>query len=469
MRALLIQAGMPPVRRPYDVVEKGQIMMPLGLGYLAAILRGKGVEVKLKDYLAEEFNNANVTALINNFQPDFVGISTFTATYNQGLKIARMVKSVKSLPVVMGGLHVTFLPEEALKDNAIDFVIRGEGEETLSELIDCLEGRRTISAIRGLSFKDNGKIVHNPARQEIEDLEILPYPDWAIFDKRLYASPFTGEINAPIIFGRGCPYGCSFCSVGRKKRRERKAGSVVDEFKRMKERFGYVNFIVTDDIHLKDGEFRKIMELLAAENLGIKWKMTNRLDNIDRSLLPLMKKAGCQAIGYGLESPQRSTLGRINKNITLSSHLEAMQWTREAGINAAASFMFGFPWETKEDIKETIRFSAALPLYSICYNLIAYFPGTGMFDQLLKEGKVGLKDFNWDDFTLHRATFPTASLSREELDDYLEKAYDYFSKNQRRFKKICKKSGRNMAKEGIQLSGHAKPFSGNGKGRFFLL
>jgi len=326
----------------------------------------------------------------------------------------------------MGGPHVSFLPEEALKNTDIDFVIRGEGEETLIELTEYIEKKASISSIPGLSFRDSGKVVHNQEREEIQDLDSLPYPDWTIFEKRFYESPATGEINVPINFGRGCPYKCTYCSTGGRKRRERKASSVVGEFKWVSEKYGSKNFMVTDDVHLIGGEFRKIIELLEKENMDINWKMTNRLDNVDRGLLSRMKKVGCQAIGYGIESPTQSTLKLVRKNISLASQIDVIKWTREAGINVAASFMFGFPWEKREDIKKVIRFSNTLPIYSICYNLVAYFPGTEMFNQLLAEDKVAIKDFNWDDFTLHKATLPTPYLTRNELDSYLEKAYDYF-------------------------------------------
>jgi len=426
MKVLLIQAGMPEKRRPYDVVERGQLMMPIGLAYLGAVVKEKGSEVRLKDYLAQEFNLADIIEEVRSFRPDLIGISSFTSTYNQALKIARHLKGISGASVVMGGLHVSFLPQEALKNKDIDFVIRGEGEETLRELMDFLDGKIPASSVNGLSFKDGNEVIHNEEREEIHDLDSLPCPDWSIFEKRLYESPMTGEINAPINFGRGCPYKCSFCSVGGRKRRERKAEAVIGEFKQDGERYGFKNFIVTDDVHLLNGEFRKIIEMLEKENFGIRWRMTNRIDNVDRNLLFKMKKAGCQAIGYGIESPAETTLEKTHKNISIDSGLEVIRWTREAGISVAASFIFGFPWEKKEDIENTIRFSVTLPLYSICYNLVAYFPGTEMFKQFLDKGKFTLENANWDDFTLHAATFPTDYLSRKELDGYLEKAYDYF-------------------------------------------
>ena len=426
MKILLIQAGMPELRRPYDVVEKGQLMMPAGLGYLGAVLKEKGLDVRVKDYLAEKFDANAFTRYINDLNPCLVGISSYSSTYNQALKIAHCVKNASAIPIVMGGLHVSFLPDEALRNSDVDFVIRGEGEKTLPKLIDFLNHKIAISSIKGLSFKDKNRTVHNEDREDIHDLDSLPYPDWSIFEKKLYESPVTGERNAPINFGRGCPYKCSFCSVGGKKRRERKASLVVSEFKYMLEKYGMKNFIVTDDVHLLEGEFEKIVDILQKENLGISWRMTNRLDNVNRELLFKMKRAGCLAVGYGIESPTQSTLKKIHKNIFLDSHLDAIKWTGDAGISVAASFIFGFPWETKEDIKETIRFSATLPFYSICYNLAAYFPGTEMFKKMVDEQKIDIKDIDWDDFTLHKATLPTPYMSKDELDNYLEKAYDYF-------------------------------------------
>jgi radical SAM superfamily enzyme YgiQ (UPF0313 family) len=426
MKVLLIQAGMPDLRRPYDVVEKGQLMMPIGLGYLGAVLKKKGIEVRVKDFVARKFVLELFRDELDNFKPDIAAISSYTATYNQAIKIAGFLKSKISIPVVMGGLHVSFLPGETLKNREIDFVIRGEGEETLIELIEYLEGKRAISSIDGVSFRESDTIMHNKGRREIESLDLLPFPDWSIFENSLYKSPVTGEINAPINFGRGCPYRCNFCSVGGKKRRERKAESVINEFKWMKERYGFRNFIVTDDVHLLKGEFRKIVEGLKMENLGIRWKMTNRLDNVEKGLLFEMKKAGCQAIGYGIESPDTSTLRKAGKNILLSDYLHALRWTREAGMSVAASFMLGFQWEKREDINETIKFSASLPLYSICYNVVTYFPGTEMFDTMVRQKKINLDEINWDDFTIHKSTFPTEYVSKRELDACLEQAYDYF-------------------------------------------
>lgn len=426
MKVLLIQAGMSGERRPYDVVERGQLMMPIGLGYLGAVLKDRGVEVRVKDYLAQKFEEKDFLKELDSFRPDLIGISSLTSTYKQAMRIVYLIKKAAATPIVMGGIHVSFLPEEALKNSNVDFVIRGEGEETISELIEWMDGRVPLSSISGLSYRDNGKIVHNSDREDIQDLDVLPYPDWSIFEHRLYESPLTGEINVPVNFGRGCPYFCSFCSVGGKKRRERKAEAVLEEFKWMVEKYGFRNFIVTDDIHLINGEFKRIIEFLVKENIGISWKMTNRLDNIDKELLFKMKEAGCQAIGYGIESPNQSTLKMVHKNFSLSSLIDVIQWTRQAGISVAASFMFGFPWERREDIKDTIRFSATLPIYSVCYNLVTYFPGTEMFKQIIDEGKATLEDINWNDFTLHKATFPTPYLSKAELDSFLEKAYDYF-------------------------------------------
>ena len=173
MKILLIQAGMPELRRPYDVVEKGQLMMPAGLGYLGAVLKEKGLDVRVKDYLAEKFDANAFTRYINDLNPCLVGISSYSSTYNQALKIAHCVKNASAIPIVMGGLHVSFLPDEALRNSDVDFVIRGEGEKTLPKLIDFLNHKIAISSIKGLSFKDKNRTVHNEDREDIHDLDSL--------------------------------------------------------------------------------------------------------------------------------------------------------------------------------------------------------------------------------------------------------------------------------------------------------
>ena len=402
---------------------------PLGIASLAACLEEKGHAVGIIDFEADPYPAKNVIKQrIEADNPDVVGISFFTYDRFEAVRIAEAAKSLDKT-VVGGGLHITFDPVNTLRSvPAFDFAVLGEGEATLLELTDALDGRRPLADIQGIAYRTGGKVQVNPRPALIRDLDALPLPAYHLLPMNRY--PYH-----QILGSRGCPYKCPFCSspeFWRRKIRFRSATSVVDEIEHLVDHYGRKEFDFKDDILFLDKSWtRTICEEILKRDLDIEWNCLGRANLVDETLFRLMRRAGCTFMRFGVESGAERILRTIDKKITKDQVRFAVRAAHRASIEVGTLFMLGHPSETKSEMEETYRFAVDLGAEHYSFKPVDIYPGTALFHQAVDEGLL-TKDFDWfvegryKGGTFIYADVPsyvTAQFSRERLENTTKEFY----------------------------------------------
>ena len=391
----------------------------LGISYITAVLKQHGHEVQLynADYMGStEYANQRqlmentplykatladlshpiwmeIKEKVSNFVPDFLGITMLTANYAAARNIARIMKAFNSnIKIVVGGTHPTLDPDGTLATVEFDYLIRGEGEFALLDLVN---GKK-IEQIDGLSFKRDGQIIHNADRAYIEDLDSLPFPER---DSFLNDTKFL-ELGH-VLTGRGCPFSCSYCASPRiwhNKVRFRSSDNVLEELEYLKEHYhsSLIHF-ADDTFTLNKERAKEICRKIIDKNLGINWICDTRVDCVDRELVVLMKEAGCIRIKIGVESGSDRILEKVNKRITTAKVREAVTMIKEVGLPLTVYLMVGFPGETNEDLRQTIDFGKELKADYYSLSILAPYYGTEILCELEKSGKK-LDKKHWEYF-----------------------------------------------------------------------
>lgn len=406
---------------------------PMGLAILAAVLERAGYPVTVVDANALGLDAEQAAREARN--ADVVLLTAMTPTINAAGDIAKRLKQANPrLPVVLGGAHATLLPEETLASLPdIDLIVRGEGEESVLEVLQGLE-RGQIEGIEGTTCRKDGAISGMPARPGTVDLDGLPFLAYHLLPLQRYrphpphgrALPF-----AAIITSRGCPYRCAYCSkpVFGSKFRAQSPERVVEEIEYYIKRFGTREIAFYDDVFTLDKRRAfAISELMLQKGIKLHWTCETRVNLVDRELLTQMKRAGCYAVSYGVESASPDILKTINKDISADQVEEAVRMTRECGVQAIGYFMIGSPGETPATIRQTIDLAKGLKLDFAQFAITVPFPATKLY-QLYKE--MGGAEVAWENFVYegggdHTPVFESAELSRAELHDWAKRAYREF-------------------------------------------
>lgn len=357
MRLLLIHPKFP---------YRGKDLFPIGLGYLASVVKGRA-EVFVLDENVEAFD----TEKVKKFSPDIVGITATTPSFPRAAEITKRIKEIDAKTrVIMGGAHVTFAPEEVLRAG-VDVVVRGEGETTFAELLESWN----LEKINGISYIKNGKILHNPDRELIKNLDEIPFPAWEYFPLKKY-----GIIS--LITSRGCPYSCSYCSSTRFWRqtvRFRSPENVIEELKQISELgFKLVRFM-DSTFTLNQQRAIRICELMKEEGINIKWSCETRADFLNDALLEAFSSSGCNLICIGVDSGSQKVLDKCRRSIDIATMKKAFEKIRGYKIAARAYVTFGFPGETEKTVRETIEFLEEIKPEQTLLSLATAYPGTELW------------------------------------------------------------------------------------------
>lgn len=393
---------------------------PLGVAYIASVLRNNGHNLKIIDYEVERFSENALMELVRDFSPSLIGVSCRTASYNSAKKIIKFIKErMPDIFVAIGGHHATAFSENSILDTGCDAVVRGEGENTMRELVSSLSYKSDLSAINGLSYKEGGVIKHNPEKNLIENLDELPFPAWDLLPLKKYI------VNS-IITSRGCPFSCVYCdkAISTREVRFRSAGSVYKEIVALNKLSpGRLFYFVDDFFFLNGGRVKEIFKLIGESDFKINWRCQSRVSPLDLELLPEAKKAGCEQIIFGIETGDPTELIFINKKSTLEDVEKAVFVTKKAGISVRANFMLGFPISTHETVRNTIRFAAKLPIDICRFFIVVPFPNTVLWDYVVKHDLIEAKDIDWASFDLYTTNYKVPALSRYDLQCYSGAAY----------------------------------------------
>ena len=401
----------------------------VGLAYLAAVLEERGFKVWVVD--AHPFGQGGLSLLplmVKRIKPDVVGITSTTSSISLAYEAADVVKRVSpGSTVVMGGPHVTFLDREALKEcEALDVVVRGEGEETLIEVVERLEDGRSLKGVLGVTYRGPyGRAVREPDRPLIEDLDSLPFPSYRHLPLDLYRSFGLKPPSLPVVTSRGCPFKCSFCVAWRLykgKWRKRSPSNVVDELEHHVETYGVTDFSFVDDLFtLSRRRVKEICREIRRRGLKVTWGCSARVDTIDRDTLLEMKAAGCHTVYFGVESGSSKTLSDMGKGFTVERTVEAFKLCRELGVGTVASVILFWPTETRRDVEETLRFVKSLDSDVAQFCIATPFPGTELYDRLKRKGLLCEED--WSKYDIVTPVFETAQFDRKYMVSKWKRAY----------------------------------------------
>ncbi|MDG6223383.1 MAG: radical SAM protein [Candidatus Bathyarchaeota archaeon] len=401
---------------------------PLGLGYLAAVLEKNNYVVDVIDCQALGISYAEFKTELAKRKPDIIGMTSTTLTYKSALKIAEIAKQIHpNCLTILGGCHVTFWDENALKEcPSLDVVVRKEGENTILELVQRMDAGKSFSDILGITCRDGDTFIRNPDRPYIEDLDSLPFPAhhlWPLDHLKKY-----GNVIFPLMTSRGCVYWCEFCSAVRmfgRRYRMRSAKNVVDEMEYLHKTYGSSTFTFYDDAFTVDQvRVEEICKELYARNLKLTWDCGTRVDMVNKELLQKMKNAGCIAVWFGVEAGSQRVLDEMGKGFTSQLTKDAFKMAQDIGLMTIASVVFGFPGETKQTAMETIKFIEEINPDDVGYYIATPYPGTPMADYVTKMGWVKVTDFNKYDTATPIFELPT--LSMQDVREIREKAFHRF-------------------------------------------
>jgi anaerobic magnesium-protoporphyrin IX monomethyl ester cyclase len=416
MRVLLID---PPTKNYYS--EVGLNLMPLGIGYLAAMLEQAGHSVSVTDYQTESIDEKKIK--FKDF--DLVGISSDTPRFNSAVQIGQKARS-EGAKVVFGGYHTSFLDEEPFTKGAADFVIKGEGEHTLVNLVDMLEHGGDLSRIKGLAYKPNGLLHRNEPAELIKNLDELPIPKRELFEADHYLSTFEGRRMATIVTSRGCPYDCYFCASSRLaglKWRTRSLDSVFSELDYLL-RNGHSSFIFIDDNFTLN--YRRTIDFcdeVISRKWDIRWWCFSRVDTLVRhpEMVKKMADAGASTVFLGLESADQDILNNYQKRITLEQQEQAVKLLRENNIRIYGSFILGELHENSKMVKKTIRLAIRLKPETCQFSLLTPYPGSRLFQQLDKSQQLTTRD--WDLYDGLHLVFKNPNFQVNHLERLVRTAY----------------------------------------------
>jgi len=413
----------------------------VGIAYLTAVLKQNNHHVRVFDQAIEN-DDSKLFKLIKKFKPDIIGVTAFSYCYKYVFELIEEIKKATTIPLIIGGPHVSAVRVKILEKTSADFAMKGEAEVSFSKFLDEFQKKHpNFSKVPNLIWRNRKKeIIENKNGPLITDLDNLPFPDYSEFKIERY--PYYTTKTIPIITSRGCPYGCNYCSVRLsmgQRFRPRSPENVVAEIKHWYKQ-GFRNFEFNDDCFSLDlVRAERICDLIIQNKLQINYQLYNgiRVDRVSKRLLQKMKASGCVFISYGVESGNQDIINIIGKRITLKQVKNAIRLTNKVGIKNSANFIIGHPGETYDRAMETLDFARKLPTNFInVYNLIPY-PGTALYDWIEKYGKwiyhpdyilenIGSRDL--------KPVFETKDFTEEERIKVLKKGFALYERTILRFR-----------------------------------
>lgn len=377
----------------------------LGLFILGSILKDYGWDVEIIVEQSQKIDFEKMKTV------DMVGISTITPTAPRAYAIANRIRS-SGVPVIIGGPHVTFLPDEALEH--ADYVIRGEAEEALISFIESWENGKRFSEVPNLSYKIDGKIIHNPLKPLQRSLDENPFPDFSL--SKYVRKKIGGMTTIPFQTSRGCPFHCSFCSVTGmfgKAYRFRSTENIIEELRRYNPEKNTI-FFYDDNFTANRKRARELLKRMIEEDFNFQWSTQVRVDIAkDPELMGLMKKAGCHTVYVGMESVNPESLKSMKKQQTVEEMAQAMQMFRQHRIHVHGMFVYGFDEDDWHTVRETVKFAKKAKFSSTQFMILTPLPGSEFYNKVTCENRIQFHD--WALYDAHHAVFKPKQLSLFEL------------------------------------------------------
>jgi len=419
----------PPAHQSFEIQSAlGLNAPPLGLAYIGAVLERDGYDVTMIDAPISCESQEGVIKKLQSMKPDVIGVTSTTP--NIGNAVSLITKIKQKMPgtvTVLGGCHITFLPEETMgMCPAIDVGVIGEGEATMLDLVRSVEDGRPLDAVDGIAIREGGKIRKTRPRRLIEDLDSLPFPARHLLPMEQYTALGERTPIGNVITSRGCPFRCIFCASSRiygNTFRARSPENVVEEVSELVDKYR-INFIefVDDTFTINKKRSFRLAGLL--RKLDISWAFGSRVDTISSEVLQAFRRAGALMFYMGIESASERVLRIMRKGITLGQVRSAISSAKKAGLEVTGSFIIGTPGESKEEAMETIKFAIQSGIDYAQFTAMTPYPGTEVYDFAKANNLLETED--WSKFTTIKPVMRTFEMTAEEIRSLVSMAYRKF-------------------------------------------
>ena len=420
--------------RSMDRLRESEESIPgIGVLTLAAVARERGYDVAIVDAKGSRETLEDVTARILAMRPEVVGFSATTISITNAARLAARLKETDpSIVTIVGGAHVSAIPERTLSAFPdLDFGIVGEGETSLFELLDRLRDGRPWADVPGAAGRDpDGRVRANPRAPYIADLDALPMPAWDLvtdFPHRFQPSLFSYRRSpvATLVTSRGCPFSCAFCdrSTSGKLGRYLSTEAVVRHCRHLAD-LGVRHVIFYDDLFtVKKKRVLELCEAFRAEGFTFTWSCNSHPNLLDPPTLRLMRRAGCWQIAYGIESGSQRVLDVVKREVRLPRMRETLRMTRDAGIRAKGYLMIAHPTETEETLRETNDFLRTVELDLCQITKFTPYPGTPAYPNIAEYGTF-VED--WEQMNAMNFVFLPHGLTEGTLETWFHRLYSTF-------------------------------------------
>ena len=407
---------------------------PISLLYVATVLKENGHRVELLDAAGEKQSILEIKKKIGDYQ--VVIISTSTMTFNEDTQIlAELKEENNELTTIVFGSHPTFMPHYFQGKETVDIIVQKEPEYIIRDVMDALEKKDgSWKKIKGIGFRENGRVVINEPYPNIKNLDELPFPDRKMLPEDIdYFNPVVKRLPyTSAITSRGCPGKCNFCTVPLfygDKVRFRSAESVIEELEIIQNQ-GYKEVFFRDETFTfyKERNIRICQEIIKRK-INLTWICNARVGTVDRETMKLMKKAGCHMIKFGVESGDQSILDNLKKGIKVEMTRQTFKWAHELGMETHAHIMLGSPGESTETITKTIRFVIEIAPTTATFGVCTPYPGAELFSRVVQRYPEIWDGSACDLGMLHTKGFFNevfTHLGRKEVEKSIIRAYRRF-------------------------------------------
>jgi radical SAM superfamily enzyme YgiQ (UPF0313 family) len=399
--------------------------------YIAGILTREGIEVSILDQSIRNASIEQAIRWVKKENPDIVGFSVCGSSAREAFKVVEAIKKeMPDIVTVLGNYHATFNAERILKKYAsVDIIARGEGEYTSLDLVKCLQKKRSLKEVDGITFRNNGHVVSTPDRPLIKNIDELPFPNRSLMNAE-YTSLIHGIKAATrrfttVVSSRGCPFQCTFCGCRKFARgvwRPRTVENIMKELEYLKSE-GYEQFLFVDDnFTLNTKRVVDFCKQMRKNKMNMEWFCDSRVDHVSYDMFREMVKAGCKILYFGVESGNQRILNYYKKGITPDQSRAAVKKARKAGMDViVGSFIVGAPDETRKEVETTLRFAHELDIDVPQLNILGAFTGTDLWREVVSKGWV-------DEETMWETGAYVASISPNAVpfDELRRIVFDYF-------------------------------------------
>ena len=370
---------------------------PIGIAYLAAVLKNNDIEVEIYNQDVHHYPDSHLTDYLDKNSFDVVGYSTIGGyyQYRKLLRIADAINNSRQRPLfVLGGHGPSPEPAFFIEKTKADVVVIGEGEETFVELLTAIENKRTFNGIRGIAYKKDGNIIINDRRELIKDIDTIPFPAYEMFPieyYRLLRLPHATNVDLimPVLSGRGCTFNCNFCYRMDKGFRPRSDESIIEEIILLKRNYGITYIAFADELLMSSiNRTEQLCRKLLQHKVNVKWDCNGRLNYAKPDLLGLMKEAGCVFINYGIEAFDDQILKNMNKALTTKQIIKGIEATLGCGISPGLNIIFGNIDEDEQTLQKGVDFLLKYDDFAQMRTIrpVTPYPGSPLYKYAIERG-----------------------------------------------------------------------------------